>query len=101
MTKTMVMTVLEATVPVEQHEALQRMFSDGAHHLPSQMVRNYLVRSADDPLLWRGVSVWRSREALEEYRSAVDVPGGVLMFRAAGAEPSLTIFEIVAAGTNE
>jgi len=37
--------------------------------------------------------VWR-REALDEYRRSVETPGGVLRFRAAGAEPTLSIFDV-------
>ena len=32
-------------------------------------------------------------EAPDSYRASVDTPGGVLMFRSAGAEPVLTVFE--------
>ena len=37
-----------------------------------------------------------SREALAEYRRSVEVPGGILIFRSVGAEPTLSIFEVAA-----
>ncbi|WIG59021.1 MAG: hypothetical protein OJF49_001768 [Ktedonobacterales bacterium] len=96
----MVMTVLEAHVAHEQWPTLQSAFNQSSSRLPSQMVQTFLVQSADDPTLWRGISVWHSRDALDEYRRSVETPGGVLFFRGAGAEPSLSIFEIVSHHTN-
>jgi quinol monooxygenase YgiN len=90
-----VMTVLEARVAPEQWGTLQTLYQ-GAH-LPSQMLQAFLVQSADDPAQWRGVSIWRSRAALEEYRRSVETPGGVAMFRAAGAEPTLARWTVVTA----
>jgi hypothetical protein len=43
---------------------------------------------------WRIQTWWASRDALEAMRGA-GTPAGVLMFRAAGAEPALSIFEVV------
>lgn len=89
----MVMTILEAHVAPDQWQTLQERFSSGPT-LPPQMVETFMAQSASDPTLWRAITVWRSREALDEYRRSVETPGGVLFFRAAGAEPVLSIFEI-------
>ncbi len=93
----MVMTVLEAHVSSQQWKALREAYEaamvDG---LPPQMMQTFLVQSTTDSTLWRGISVWRSREALEEYRRSVATPGGVLIFRSVGAEPSLHIFDVAA-----
>ncbi len=91
----MIMTVLEAHVPTEKWAALEAAFRSGNGHLPPQMVQSYLVQSTGDPTLWRGISVWRSREALEEYRRSVETPGGILMFQSVGVEPQLSLFEVV------
>ena len=90
----MVMTILEAHVAPENWAALEQAYQQGSGRRPEQMVQSFLVRSAEDPMLWRGISVWRSREALDEYRRSVETPGGVLMFRAAGAEPRLSSFDV-------
>ncbi len=90
-----VMTVLEARVPRERWDDLRASFAQGQGQLPRQMVHSYLMQSAADPELWRTVAVWESRAALDEYRRSVETPGGVLFFRAAGAEPTLALFEIV------
>lgn len=49
---------------------------------------------ATDGDVWRVVTVWRTSEDLDGYRASVETPEGVRMFRAAGAEPTLTIFEV-------
>lgn len=56
-----------------------------------------LAQDTTDRTLWRGISIWRSRAALEEYRRSVKTPGGVAMFRAVGAEPALSIWSVPAA----
>jgi hypothetical protein len=55
------------------------------------------VQDTGDPTRWRGISIWRSRSALEEYRRSVPTPKGILMFREVGAEPVLSIFDVVVA----
>jgi heme-degrading monooxygenase HmoA len=96
----MVITILEAHVPPEQSAALEQTFRASGAQLPPQMAETFLIRGTDDPTLWRGVSVWRSRQALDEYRRSVQTPGGVLMFRAVGAEPTLSIFDVVTHSAN-
>ena len=96
----MVMTVLEAHVAAEKWAVLAASYKEGTAHLPPQMVETFLVQSTADPTLWRGISLWRSREALDEYRKSVQTAGGVLIFRAAGAEPTLTVFDVAARGVS-
>ena len=91
----MVMTVLEAQVAPERWDELRRAFARGAEGgLPPQMIQTTLVQDTGDPTRWRGISVWRSRAELTAYRRAVETPEGVLMFRVAGAEPTLAIFTV-------
>ncbi len=92
-----VMTILEARVAAEQWATLKQAFAEGSSHMPPQMAQMFLVQGTADPTLWQGISIWRSREALEEYRRSVETPRGVFMFRSVGAEPSLTILEVVVA----
>jgi quinol monooxygenase YgiN len=91
----MIITILEATVEADAEERLRAAYLDGADRLPPAILETFLTRSTDVPRLWRIFTVWRSREELEEYRRSVDTPGGVLVFRAAGAEPTLGWFEVV------
>ena len=89
----MVVTMLEATVAADKEEDLVREFSGLTGGLPPFIIETFLLRAADSGL-WRIVSVWRSREDLESYRATVQTPAGVRVFRAAGAEPTLTVFEV-------
>ena len=89
------MTILEARVTSDKWAALEQAFRAGTEQMPPQLLQTFLIHSAADSTLWRIVSVWRSREALEEMRRSTETPDGVLMFRAAGAEPALPVFDVV------
>ncbi len=89
-----VMTVLEAHVNAERAGDLQAAYRDGISHLEPGIVETYLIRGAKDATLWRILTIWASSEALEKMRSSGETPRGILMFRAAGAEPTLSIFEV-------
>ncbi|MFO7539988.1 MAG: hypothetical protein R6X32_18265 [Chloroflexota bacterium] len=90
----MVMTILEAQVDPSKWEVMRQSYTTGSTELPPQMAQTFLLQSASDPTIWRMASVWKSREALEEYRQSVETPGGVLFFRSVGAEPKLSIFDV-------
>ena len=91
----MVITELEARVPADRWDLLRQASRDlMTRSLPRQMVRTVILQSTKEATLWRVISTWKSREALDEYRSSVKTPGGVLLFRGVGAEPVLTVFEV-------
>ncbi len=92
----MVITILEAHVNAEKSQVLLDAYRKDLHSLPPQMVRTYITQSASDKTLWQIISVWKSREALEEMRNSGGTPAGILMFRAAGAEPKLAVFDVPA-----
>jgi len=89
----MILTILEASVAPERASHLQAAFEAEAANIPGGFIRSHLTCSASDPLLWRIETLWTSREALSAMRQT-GTPAGVLMFRAAGAEPTLSIFEV-------
>ncbi len=88
----MVVTMLEAEVAEENAAELTEASRAGGDSLPSVIRESFLLHEADSEL-WI-VTVWESSEALDGYRRSVETPGGVLMFRAVGAEPNLTVFEV-------
>ncbi len=90
----MVITVLEAHVDSNNWSGFQKDFQQRTVDLPPQMVRTYLLQDVKDRTLWQIVSIWKSREALDEMRNSGETPTGVLMFRGAGTEPSLSIFDV-------
>ncbi len=91
----MVMTVLEAHIPPEKTTAFVQNYEQRVASRPPQIVQNYMVRSADDPTLWRLIALWRSREAFDEYRQSVETTGGILLFREVGAEPTMALYEVM------
>lgn len=90
----MVMSVLEAHVAPDKWQALRDSYDARAGVLPPQIVESFLVQSATDSTLWRILTVWRSREALQQMRQSGETPAGILMFRDAAAEPSLSLFNV-------
>ena len=90
----MVMTILEAHVSADQWAILEKAYNDETQQaLTPGIVQTYLAHSINDPGLWRILTVWRSREVLDEMRKQ-GTPRGVVMFREAGTEPVLSIFDI-------
>lgn len=92
----MVITILESHIKAENWAAFQNDYKNRTAQLPPQMLQTFLLQDTADETLWRIVSVWKSRAALEEMRNSGETPAGVLMFRAAGAEPKLSIFNVPA-----
>ena len=91
----MVLTVLEAHVAPGQEHALQAAYDAAASGaLPAGLVRSELVRDARDATRWRIQTWWNDRAALEAMRNT-GTPAGILMFRAAGAEPTVAVFDVV------
>ena len=92
----LVMTVLEAHVAPERVVDLQGAYSGAADGpFPAGLIRSALLRDVVDPTLWRVQTLWASRDHLTAMRAA-GKPKGIQMFEAAGATPSLGVFEIVA-----
>lgn len=89
----MVLTILEATVPPDRAPDLQTAFRSAASEVPPGLVWSLLVCSASDATRWRIETLWTGREALAAMRQA-GTPAGVLMFRAAGAEPTLSLYDV-------
>jgi len=90
----MVITILEAHVEEKNWSAFQTDFKTRTADIPPQMIQTFLLQDIADQTLWQIVSVWKSREALNEMRNSGETPTGVLMFRSAGAEPKLSIFNV-------
>ncbi len=91
----MVMTILEGHVTKENWPAIEQAFQQAAEVEEPGLVRSYLIHDFKEPELWRILTIWSSREALDAMRKSQETPKGVLMFRSAGTEPILTISDIV------
>lgn len=92
----MVMTVLDANVEPGQESALESAYAAAAAstNRPPGLVRSELLRDAFDPTHWRIQTWWVNRQALEAMRGT-GTPAGIFMFRAAGAEPTVSVFEVM------
>lgn len=92
----MIITVLEAVVPAERAPALEEAYRElGRRVLPDGLLRSQLVRSVNDPDVWRLETTWRDRQALEAMRGQGTPPAGLLLFRSVGVEPSVGLYEVV------
>jgi heme-degrading monooxygenase HmoA len=97
----MVLTQLEGKVAPERWDTLKQAFQAANQQLPSAIYQSYLIQDGTERDQWCIVTVWHSRQALQEYRASVETPGGVLMFRAVGAEPTLSIFDVIDRARND
>ncbi len=97
----MIVTILDAKVESEKQGVLQKSYKSMAEPLPPEIVQSFLLQETDDQTHWRIVTIWQSEETLEEYRQSTDTPGGVLMFRSADAEPTLSVFKVIAVASTE
>jgi len=92
----MVVTLLTAQVVADRVPVLTAAYRDAAQGpLPPGLLRSVLLRDSTDHTQWRIETTWASRDALTAMR-ATGTPRGVQIFRLAGAEPTLTIFDVVA-----
>lgn len=90
----MILTILEANLEPGRESDLQAAYAAASGTLPPGLIHSELLRDARDATCWRIQTWWQDRQALEAMR-ATGTPGGVLMFRSAGAEPRLSIFQVV------
>jgi heme-degrading monooxygenase HmoA len=91
----MVITILEAHVSPEKSAALELAYRSAVHQLDEGISQTFLLHAFNDPSLWRILTVWSSREALDKMRQSGETPRGVLIFRDAGADPILSVFDVV------
>ena len=92
----MVLTILEASVSPDRTAELEAAFRAATDQRPAGLIRSHLLCATADATRWRIETLWESAEALDAMRQSSATPAGVLMFRAAGAEPMLTIFHVKA-----
>ncbi|MES2135321.1 MAG: antibiotic biosynthesis monooxygenase [Patescibacteria group bacterium] len=91
----MLHTSLEAIVEPEKWKDLQEAYINvDRKNLPEALLSSHLVQDQSEPNLWRIVTFWKSKEDMDAYRKSVEVPAWFLVFRAAGAEPKLSISEV-------
>jgi len=94
----MVITILEARVASEKAIQLEEAYKQAVERLDTGIVQTYLLRSKKDSNLWQIATIWENQESLDAMRRSGETPRGVVIFRAAEAEASLQVFDLVAQG---
>ena len=85
------MTILEAKVKQENVVILKREYEEAINKLPADIVETFLVSNNTDDSIYRIITVWSSRAALDKMRASGIKPTGVQIFEKAGATPTLSI----------
>jgi heme-degrading monooxygenase HmoA len=91
----MVMTILEGRVSKENWTAFEQAYKEGSQFQEVGLVQSFLIHNLRETDVWRIVTLWASREALDAMRQSNETPRGVLMFRRGHTEPVLSIFDVV------
>ncbi|WP_354643251.1 antibiotic biosynthesis monooxygenase [Kitasatospora camelliae] len=91
-----VLSEVSGHVAAEREEAFVDSYRTlVAGPLPDGLIRTELLRGAAGS--WRIQSLWRDLAALQAVRSDPKMAAAPRLFREAGAEPQLTVFELTAA----
>jgi heme-degrading monooxygenase HmoA len=91
----MVMTILDGRIAKENWPALEQAYLKGSEQREPGLVRSYMIHNSRESDLWRILTLWSSREALDALRQSNETPRGVLMYRRAHSEPVLSVFDVV------
>jgi hypothetical protein len=89
-----ILTDVSAAVSADREGDLLRGYRELlAQPVPEGLVRTELLRGRDGR--WRIQTLWRDRAALDAMRSGPGLPAAPLLFHRVGADPVLTVFEVV------
>lgn len=88
----MVAAVFEAELDAGQAADLARLMDEGRATRPEGVLTATLLF---DGSVARLVAVWESRAALERYLATADVPRGEELMRKVGAEPAMSIVDVL------
>ena len=89
-------TVLEASVePDREADLLAAYRATADMPFPAAVMHSYLVRARDQRSTFRIMTTFRSMEDLVAMRASGETPRGVVIFNAAGADPVLSVYEVV------
>lgn len=91
----MAITVLEAPVAADRVSDLEHAYQERTAQIPPDIIETFLVRDTRDTSVFRIITVWAIREALEKMRASGVKPTGVQIFEAAGATPALSVFDVI------
>ena len=90
----MIVTILEGKLSPDKIPLFKKKYNKILQNRPSSLVKTYLLLDTENQNTCKIISVWKSKEDLEEMRKK-GTPAGVLLVREAGVEPSLSIYEVI------
>jgi hypothetical protein len=86
-------TIVEGVVDAEREDYLRTSWeATAAGTIPAGFIESSLLRAEDGT--WRIVTVWESKDAVLAMRASGEPPAGPRMFAEAGAEPSLSMWDV-------
>jgi hypothetical protein len=86
-----VISILEAEMPADKVAKLEANYAEGIKQLDPGIVQTFLIKNGGKCKI---ITLWESREAVNAMKSK-GTPKGVLMFRYAGVEPTLLVYDVV------
>jgi hypothetical protein len=92
----MVLVTMEARVPKEQWEALERAYGHAMKHRPDEILLSLLAHDTHDPSMWRISTVWESHEAALAHYEAGAIMPSMYAFHLVGIVPVATLSDVVA-----
>ncbi len=90
----MVLTVLTADVEEKSWQVLKDAYEKETSLVPEEIYQTLLIQSKTNRNSWQILTQWRSQEDLDKMRQSTSVPLAVKIFRTAGANPVLGIWDI-------
>jgi hypothetical protein len=87
---------MEAHVPEDQWDALERAFGYAMKHRPDALVLSLLAHDSHDTTLWRVLTVWESHDALEAYYGSNTNMPSAYAFHLVSIVPTATLSEVAA-----
>lgn len=91
----MVMSVLEANVPLNKWEELKASFRHSTQIVPPQICETLLIQSIDNPERWKIVTVWHVKRHIKLVQDAIRKCGAAEIFRSIGIEPIQGMFNVM------
>ena len=89
-----VITVISATIDNGREDDLRAAYEAVIHEkLPDGLLATALLRGNNNT--WQIASLWRDQGALDALRTAPGAPAAPRVFGNAGAEPTVTLFDVV------
>jgi heme-degrading monooxygenase HmoA len=70
----LVITVLEAPVLPEKTAQLENAFNQAIKQLDTGIVQSFLTRNSKEPAMWKILTIWENREALDAMRQSGEIP---------------------------